>query len=159
MAGRKKANANHRGFKTRFGQQPTQSPLSLGEWWEPRVAKGSVFLSLTSSADRTQTYLISAFRFIQLHFFPTLLRSYTVECVTNSDSELHLWLQYILFRRDMTLHGWLGLKLLFLFFFLFLTTLLSHSWKFGLPLLEIRAVARAALPTLPGACSLFANSI
>ena len=33
-----------------------------------------------------------------------------VECVLSSESEFYWWREYILFRPDMTLRGWLGVK-------------------------------------------------
>ena len=50
------------------------------------------------------TYFLPS-RLIQLHFFQNFSKSSTVESVLGSESGLYSWLEYILFRPDMTLRG------------------------------------------------------
>ena len=50
------------------------------------------------------TYFLPS-RLIQLHFFPNVSKSSTVEGVLSSETGLYSWLEHILFRPDITLRG------------------------------------------------------
>ena len=58
-----------------------------------------------------QSYILTYYIALDSPSFSSkFLQSSIVECVYSSESEFYLWYKYILFRPDMALNGWLGLK-------------------------------------------------